>query len=658
MDTKRLDADDQMPSLAHITPSKSHMASNHGVPSAKPPNQMTVDVPKARKYRRLQLEVSIPRPSRKRTASAQKGKATGVDVKEDRQPCQLDDYNHEKDDSPGIVDPQRSLKRKLSSSRDDDGVVLMKREHEELSGNVVNNASSSVQTGAGRSTSTPRHGMRDTALEEKGEQIQHATKSKRWTGAVKRGEDVKEVDVKEEDIKMDLEVKMDQGVKVDVKIEDVKMEATPTVFNRKGKAKEVAETNSSSISGRALTSGVKVEARGTMKPPKVEEGMNIERNDKTNKPLAQSQPARIAVPTIASSSIRTPRNIQPEATEETGSTSTRHHVQAGASKTAPKVVDLRKATTPQSSGPSQLAPPQPGTIPIDKVLAKNSYDSRGRPRPKPLRSIQRNQRAPDPVLAFPPRAVVGYVPTLEEVDNIYLHLQLASLVPWRSPSNEINGAFQHGDNLWNRVLHPNMGRILREQAVPYPIPESAPAYPPEADVVKFQFDKWGAEARVASYKACILGGSDSDNRAMKCLLDRKFGGNLSLAYSSFLLQVLASKLDAFGRLGMVDRVSPCRILSTNSLERGVIDRDFGELLAFCSRTPSTKVMAGWFDCQGKVSTYSYNFENRSLKIYNTGGGVYPLFQTYVQVLLDCFTIILELPPYDIDLELLHLVSPD
>lgn len=620
--------------------------------------QPTVDAPKARKYRRLQLEVSIPRPSsRKRTASAQTGNASRIDVREDRQPCQLDNSSHEKDDTPGIVEPGRSLKRKLGAPVDDHGVGHMEREREENSGNDLDNASSSALKGCARSASEHGHGMRDTALEEEREQIQDATKSKRWTGALTGGEDVKEVDVKEEDIKMDLDVKMDQGVKVDVKNEDVKMEAPPTVFNRKGKAKEVAATNSSSISGRASTSDVKVEARGTMKPPKVEEGMNLERNEKTDQPLAQSTPARIAVPTIASSSIRTPRNIPPEATKETGGTSTRHGVQAGASTTALNVVDPRNATTSPSSRPSQLAPPQPGTIPIDKVLAKNSYDSRGRPRPKPLRIFQRDQRAPNPVLAFPPRAVVGYVPTHEEVDNIYLHLQLASLVPWRSPSNEINGAFQHGDNLWNRVLHPNMGRILREQTVPYPNPESAPTYPPEADVVKFQFDKWGAEARVASYKACILGGSDSDARAMKCLLDRKFGGNLSLEYSSFLLQVLASKLDAFGRLGMVDRISPCRILSANSLERGVIDRDFGELLAFCSRTPSTKVMAGWFDCQGKVSTYSYNFENRSLKIYNTGGGVYPLFQTYVQVLLDCFTIILELPPYDIDLELLHLVSP-
>jgi len=623
------------------------MASTHGAPSEQPSNQVTVNAPKARKYRRLQLEVSIPRPSsRSRTALAQKGNATGIEVKEGRQPCQLGNSSHEKDDTPGIVEPGRSLKRKLGAPMDDDGVGHKKREHEELSGNVVNNASSSVQTGDGRSTSRPGHGMREIILEEEHDHIQHAMK------------DVMEVDVKEEDLRMDLDAKMDQGVKVDVKNEDIKMEASPAVYKTKGKAKEVAATNSSSISGRASTSDVKVEARGTVTPPKLEEAMNLERNDKTDQPLAQSTPARIAVPTIASSSIRTPRNIPPAATKETGSTSTRHRVQAGASKTAPKVVDPRKATTSQSSGPSQVAPPQPGTIPIDKVLAKNSYDSRGRPRPKPLRIFQRDQRAPDPVLAFPPRAVVGHVPTLEEVDNIYLHLQLASLVPWRSPSNEINGAFQHGDNLWNRVLHPNMGRILREQAVPYPIPDSAPAYPPEADVVKFQFDKWGAEARVASYKACILGGSDSDNRAMKCLLDRQFGGNLSLEYSSFLLQVLASKLDAFGRLGMVDGVSPCRIFSINSLERSVIAREFGELLAFCSTTPSTEMMAGWFDCQGKVSTYSYNFESRSLKIYNTGGGVHPLFQTYVQVLLDCFTIILELPPYDIDLELLHLVSPD
>jgi len=282
--------------------------------------------------------------------------------------------------------------------------------------------------------------------------------------------------------------------------------------------------------------------------------------------------------------------------------------------------------------------------------------------PNLCEEIKGIEKTSNHVLTFPPRAVVGYAPTLEEVDNIYLHLQLAPLATWKSPSDKIDGAFQHGDDLWNRVLHPNMQRILRDQAVQYPIPDIAPAYPPEADFIKFQFNKWGAQARVASYKACILGGSDSDNLAMKYLLDQRFGGNLSLGYSSPLIQVLASKLDAFGRLGKVDGVSPCRILSTSSLGRGdragVITREFGEFLTFCSTTRSTEVMAGWFDCQGKISTYSYTFENRYLRVYTTGGGVDPTFQTYVQVILDCFTIILDLPPFDIDLELLHFVSPD
>jgi hypothetical protein len=339
---------------------------------------------------------------------------------------------------------------------------------------------------------------------------------------------------------------------------------------------------------------------------------------------------------------------------------------ARSSISAPSTQDPGTAAIPQAGAAARPndAPLQRRVNPIDNFLARHAYSGQ-RWRPiEPTRPHERLQcDMPNAILAYPPRAVVGRTPTAEEIDTIYIHLQLAPLVHWNLPSNEITGAFLHGSNIWNRVFHPNLKRLLQDQGVVYPVPVINPVYPPEADVIKFQFDKWGAQARVASYKACILGGSDSDNQAMKYLLERHFGGNLSLGYSSFLLQVLASKLDAFGRLGMVDGVSPCRILSTTSLERGISGEvittgDFGEFLLFCSTTASTGVMAGWFDCQGKMSTFSYTFENRSLRVYSIGGGVNPLFQGYVQVLMDSLTNILDLPAYDIDVELLHFVSSD
>jgi hypothetical protein len=332
-----------------------------------------------------------------------------------------------------------------------------------------------------------------------------------------------------------------------------------------------------------------------------------------------------------------------------------------ASTTRPKVVDPRTANTSLPNRPAQVAPPQSGIAPIDRILAQSHYDGRGRRKPEPLRKNQRIRKSPDPVLAYPPRTVVGHLPTLDDIDSIYIYLQLAPLVPSRMRlENDMGGPFFHGNDLWNRVLHPNMKQVLSDQNVVYPAMNINP-YPPEAVFIRFQIDQWRTQASVASYKACVLGGSESDNQAMKSLLNRSIGGQLPLDYSLSLLQVLASKLDAVGRLGLVDGVSTCRILSTSSLERGnggVITREFGEFLTFCSTTPSTEVMAGWFDCQGKISTYSYTFANRSLRVYNSGGGVDPLFQTHVQVILDCFTIILDLQAYDIDIELLHLVSLD
>jgi len=558
---------------------------------------------------------------------------------------------HQKSGMDGRNEFGRALKRKAGSltenDEDDDG------ERQEF-GNGPNHASLLAQPGrSDQALSRPGYGMRERGL-DRSEQDQALFEADGRTGAL---EEVDAVDVEDEDSKMDVkngDIKMEN--------EDIKM-GDETFIKWKGKGKEIAGTagDSSSIDGRSSSSsfGVEVEARELATRPNIKEG-GFERNEKSNRPFAPSTLTRIVAPTIPPSTSRTPRDTSTEDTQGSGNATIRDRVQAGSSTTIPKAVYSRLATTFRSNGPSQLAPPQPGAVPIDKVLAESDYDFRGRRKPEPLRRNQRNRKASNHVLAFPPRAVVGYAPTLEEVDNIYLHLQLAPLATWKSPSNKIDGAFHHGDDLWNRVLHPNMRRILRDQAVQYPIPDIAPAYPPEADFIKFQFNIWGAQARIASYKACILGGSDSDNLAMKYLLDQRFGGNTSLGYSSPLIQVLASKLDAFGRLGMVEGVSPCRILSTSCLGRGdragVITREFGEFLTFCSTTPSTEVMAGWFDCQGKMSTYSYTFKNRSLRVYTTGGGVDPLFQTYVQVILDCFTIILDLPPYDIDLELLHFVS--
>lgn len=207
-----------------------------------------------------------------------------------------------------------------------------------------------------------------------------------------------------------------------------------------------------------------------------------------------------------------------------------------------------------------------------------------------------------------------------------------------------------------------MKQLLIDQDVEYPIPITTPAYPLEADLIKFQFGKWRAHALVAPYKACILGGSESDNQAIKHLLDRSFGGELHLGYSSFLLQVLTSKLDAFGRMGMEDQASPCRILSTTTLGRGTwgeatIAGEFGEFLHHCSTTLSTEVMAGWFYSEGKVSTYSYTFANRSLRVYSGGPVVGSLFLGHVQILSNSFTNLLDLPEFDIDVELLHFVSP-
>jgi hypothetical protein len=537
----------------------------------------------------------------------------------------------------------RALKRKLGSLMDDDGDEDGALEG--ICGNELSQASSSAQTEYGRSTSRPGYGMRERSLGGERDQIQSEAESmEKDNGATVEMEDVKEVDVKDEDVKMENE----------------------TAVKWKGKGKDFVGTagDSSSIDGRASSLGVKVEGRETASRPKEE--MSLEGNEEIDRyfnvaPISSGTSRRVVVPAVASTTGNIAQNDLPVDKVERRNATAHDRREGEASTTRPKVVDPRTANTSLPNRPAQVAPPQSGIAPIDRILAQSHYDGRGRRKPEPLRKNQRIRKSPDPVLAYPPRTVVGHLPTLDDIDSIYIYLQLAPLVPSRMRlENDMGGPFFHGNDLWNRVLHPNMKQVLSDQNVVYPAMNINP-YPPEAVFIRFQIDQWRTQASVASYKACVLGGSESDNQAMKSLLNRSIGGQLPLDYSLSLLQVLASKLDAVGRLGLVDGVSTCRILSTSSLERGnggVITREFGEFLTFCSTTPSTEVMAGWFDCQGKISTYSYTFANRSLRVYNSGGGVDPLFQTHVQVILDCFTIILDLQAYDIDIELLHLVSLD
>jgi hypothetical protein len=423
----------------------------------------------------------------------------------------------------------RGLKRKLVAWMDDDENGDGERQDSNGLGHAVR---------SGQSTSRLGHGMRERSLDRAEEnQVRFdAESTNQQTGALE---------------------------KVDMKDDSANSK-------RKGKEKAVNAGDSSSINGRASSSVVRVEERETTTRPRPEEEMGFEGSDEIGRylnvpPIGSGIPTRVVVPAITPTTGDIPRNVLPCDAHGPGKAKFQHFPQAEASTS--KAVE----PTPQSEYPTQCegAPPQSGTIPIDSFLADNKYDGRGRRRDRKVR------KAPDLGLAYPPRAVVGHLQTLDEIDNIYVHLQLAPLVHL----NEVDGAFLHGTNIWDRVFHPNVKQLLLDQDVVYPVPVIDPVYPPEADVIKFQFDKWGAQARVASYKACILGGSASDNLAMKYLLERRFGRDLSLGYSSPLIQVLASKLDAFGRLGMVDGVSPCRILSTSCLGRGdrggVITRDLG-----------------------------------------------------------------------------------
>jgi hypothetical protein len=537
----------------------------------------------------------------------------------------------------------RALKRKLGSLMDDDGDEDGALEGR--SGNDLNHASSSAQTGYGQPTSRPGYGMRESSLSGERDQIQSEAESmEKDDGATVEVEDVKEVDVKDEDVKMEDE----------------------TAVKWKGKGKEIAGTagDSSSIDGRASSLGVKVEVRETASRPKEE--MSLEGNEEIDRyfnvaPISSGTPRRVVVPAVASITGNIAQNDLPVDKVERRNATAHDRREGEASTTRPKVVDPRTANTSLSNRPAQVAPPQSGIAPIDRILAQSHYDGRGRRKPEPLRKHQRIRKSPDPVLAYPPRTVVGHLPTLDDIDSIYIYLQLAPLVPSRMRlENDMGGPFFHGNDLWNRVLHPHMKQVLSDQNVVYPAMNINP-YPPEAVFIRFQIDQWRTQASVASYKACILGGSESDNQAMKRLLNRSNGGQLPLDYSSSLLQVLASKLDAIGRLGMGDEVSACRIMSTNCLERGYMDTvtttaEFDGFLRHCSASPSTEIMAGWFICHGKVSTYSYTFENRSLRVYSTGRVIGPRFHDYVQVLLDSLTNIMDLPEYDIDVELLHLVG--
>jgi hypothetical protein len=538
----------------------------------------------------------------------------------------------------------RALKRKFGSLTDDDGDEDGALEGR--SGNDLNHASSSAQTGYGQPTSRPGYGMRESSLGGERDQIQSEAESmEKDDGATVEVEDVKEVDVKDEDVKMEDE----------------------TAVQWKGKGKEIAGTagDSSSMDGRASSLGVKAEeVRETASRPKEE--MSLEGNEEIDRyfnvaPISSGTPRRVVVPAVASTTGNIAQNDLPVDKVERRNATAHDRREGEASTTRPKVVDPRTANTSLSNRPAQVAPPQSGIAPIDRILAQSHYDGRGRRKPEPLRKHQRIRKSPDPVLAYPPRTVVGHLPTLDDIDSIYIYLQLAPLVPSRMRlENDMGGPFFHGNDLWNRVLHPNMKQVLSDQNVVYPAMNINP-YPPEAVFVRFQIDQWRTQASVASYKACILGGSESDNQAMKSLLNRSIGGQLPLDYSLSLLQVLASKLDAVGRLGLVDGVSPCRIMSTNCLERGYMDAvttttEFDGFLRHCSASPSTEIMAGWFICHGKVSTYSYAFENRSLRVYSTGRVIGPRFHGYVQALLDSLTNILDLPEYDIDVELLHLVG--
>jgi hypothetical protein len=364
------------------------------------------------------------------------------------------------------------------------------------------------------------------------------------------------------------------------------------------------------------------------------ESMNQEKKDQG--------PSTVATDTIASTIFNA---IASSTTAAPSQSSERANSQAGPSSSlevATRREDPTKRDIPPRRGHQS---PPPGAKPIVSFLAENTWSSRGWKRTLP----PGKQRTPgcnsDFVLSYPSPRVVRYVPTANEVKNVYIHLQLVPLITTR-PATQTHQTYMHGNEIWNQVFHPNIKQILRNQDVKYPTPTPNSAYPAEQDVIKFQFNKWEAEAAEVPYRACILGGSVSDNKAMRNLLEKKFGGGLLEEYSPTLVQVLASKLDAYGRIGM-EAVSQCRILSASSLQmdrhgRATISGTFGELLLHCSATATIVKMAGWFRCQGKISTYPYHFANRLLRVYSIGCGVGEQFQGHVQVLLDSFTKLLDL----------------
>jgi len=215
---------------------------------------------------------------------------------------------------------------------------------------------------------------------------------------------------------------------------------------------------------------------------------------------------------------------------------------------------------------------------------------------------------PARLLGYPETpAVVGMPSRLEAVLEAYGHIT-------QRPRQGVSD-FVRNIELWDRAIHPNIDTLLKDQAVEYPTTSMDYGTLVDPMSLRIKLREWRAESTVSGYKACILGGSKSDNQAMRKVLEDDIGAEIQHRYSPLLLQVLAARLDAEGRLGTVHRRT--RIFSTDSMA-GDRNIELGKFLRYCSDWPSIDCVAGWFTWKDKVVTYAYEFANKVLSLITTG----------------------------------------
>jgi hypothetical protein len=178
-------------------------------------------------------------------------------------------------------------------------------------------------------------------------------------------------------------------------------------------------------------------------------------------------------------------------------------------------------------------------------------------------------------------------------------------------------------DMWNETLHPDITFHLEYVGLTYPITEFEIKYLPIVKVIKSRFTSWSRLAEAKPYKACVLGGSESENQAMKRFLSKGYetAEQFDMEYSEDLMRVLAGKLDLVGRYEPA-RQAYVRILSSPTLDihggTVTVSDELTKMLADCRESWSIDAMAGWFQRRKRIVVYSYNFSKRTLSIYTLG----------------------------------------